>query len=94
MQIALQLLAQAVGAADDVFGVGVRADAGHHGFARAPYRFDGAVAPIGLHVVVHMVGGAAQRQLAQGDQVAFAKEIARGVAGLFGQIDLAFFQPP
>ncbi|MNV77821.1 hypothetical protein D3C71_1712770 [compost metagenome] len=80
-------------AADDVFGVDAGADAGDHGFAGAPDGFDGAVAAIGLDVVVDMVGGAAQRQFAQGDQVALAEEIAGGVPGLFGQVDLAFLQP-
>ncbi|MNQ69347.1 hypothetical protein D3C85_839380 [compost metagenome] len=92
VQIAIKLLAQPVGAADDVFGVDAGADAGDDGLARAPYGFDGAVAAIGLDVVVHVVGGAAQRQFAQRDQISLAKEILRGVAGLLGQIDLAFLQ--
>jgi hypothetical protein len=39
-----------------------------------------------------MLGGAAQRNLAQRDQVALAKEVLRGALGLLGQIDLARFQ--
>ncbi len=64
MQIAIELLAHAMGAADDVLGVGVGPDAGHDGFARAPHGLDGAVTAVGLHIVVHVFGRAPQRQLA------------------------------
>ena len=50
-----------------------------------------AVAP-GTHLIVHPVGGASQRQLAQGNQVPFTKEMFDGPFGLPGDIDFAFVQ--
>jgi hypothetical protein len=45
------------------------------------------------HVVFHVLGGAAQRNLAQRDQVALAKEVLRRALGLLRQVDLAGGQP-
>ena len=45
------------------------------------------------HLRVHAIGGATQRQFAQRDQIALAKEIAHGALGLLRHIDLAFTQP-
>ena len=52
-----------------------------------------AVDAVGLHVVFHAVGRAAQRQLAQGHQVALAEEVLRRPLGLRRQVDLAGRQP-
>ena len=49
---------------------------------------------VDLHVVLDAVGGAAQRQLPQRHQVAFAEEVLRGPLGLRRQVDLAGAQPP
>ncbi len=53
--------------------------------------------PLGVaklaHLVIDPIGGAAQRQLAQGDQVAFAEEVLNGALGLAGNIHFAFVQP-
>ena len=46
----------------------------------------------GAHLIVHTLGGTAQGQFAQGDQVTFAKEILDRAFGLAGQINFAFVQ--
>jgi hypothetical protein len=48
---------------------------------------------VALHLVVHPVGGAPQSQLAQGDQVALAKEVLNRAFGLIRQVVLAFLEP-
>jgi hypothetical protein len=48
------------------------------------------VAP-GAHLI-DAIGGAAQGQFAQRNQVAFAEEMLDGALGLTGDIDLAFVQ--
>ena len=45
------------------------------------------------HVVFHMLGGAAQRDLAQRDEVALAEEVLRRALGLLRQVDLAGREP-
>ncbi len=90
--VAFELRGQARGAADHLLAVALRVEAGDQGLARAPDVLDAARAAIGLHVVVDAVGGAAQRQFAQRDQVALAEEVARRVLGLLGHVDLALGQ--
>ena len=47
-------------------------------------------ASVDLHLLVDPVGGAAQGQFAQGNEIAFAEEVLeRRPALLFGRIDLA-----
>jgi hypothetical protein len=53
----------------------------------------GLLDPPAAHVVFHMLGGAAQRNLAQRDQVALAKEVLRGALGLLRQVHLAGREP-
>jgi hypothetical protein len=57
-----------------------------------PYRIDRGFAAVGQHLVVDAVGRAAQGQLAQGDQVALAEEVADRPFRLLRQIDLALLQ--
>ena len=49
-----------------------------------------AVAP---HLRVDALGRAAQRELAQREEVALAEEVLHGALGLLGQVDLALAQP-
>ena len=51
------------------------------------------LAPPGLHVDVDALGGAAQGELAQREQVAAPEEAARGPLLLLAQVDLAFPEP-
>ena len=90
----VELGGEAGGAAHHLFAAPVRADAGQQGLARRP---DGRLrggdfAAVGLHLAVDPVGGAAQRQFAQGQQVALAEEIACRDLGLLRDVDLALLQ--
>jgi hypothetical protein len=46
-----------------------------------------------LKLVIDMLGGEAQRHLAQRGEVAHAEEVLRGQVGALGRVDLAFGQP-
>ncbi|KEP72159.1 hypothetical protein HR12_27440 [Microbacterium sp. SUBG005] len=46
----------------------------------------------GAHLVINAIGGAAQGQLAQGNQVSFAEKMFDGAFGLAGNIHFAFVQ--
>ena len=70
-----------------------RADADQQPLVGGPGLGDRVVLAIVLHLRVDAVGGAAQRQLAQRDQVALAKEVLHRALGLLRQIDLALLQP-
>ena len=88
----VQLRRQARGAAHHVLAAAVGADGGQQRLARGPHGLlaaDGVGAPPVLNLRVGAVGGAAQHQLAQRDQVAFAKEVGRRALGLLRHIDLA-----
>ena len=88
-----QLLRQQGGAAHHVLAALARADAAQHCALGLPDPADGAVDAIGLDIVLDPIGGAAQGQLAQGHEVAAAKEIRRGAFGLRLAVDLAALQP-
>ncbi len=77
---------------DQLFRPLVRADAQENGLARLPHRGRLQVAAVLQHLVVDAVRGAPQRQFAQGDEVALAKEVLDGSLGLLGQVDLALLQ--
>ena len=74
----------------------IRSGAGtdaHQQCLAAGWRY-AAVSPlVALHLVVHPVGGAPQRQLAQGDQITLAKEVLNRTLGLIRQVNLAFLEP-
>ncbi len=57
-----------------------------------PGRTDGVVAHVGAHLHVHAVGGAAQGQLAEGDEIPFAEKTPGRFGGLVRQIDLPLLQ--
>ena len=90
----IKLGGQAGAAAHHFFRVVAGAHTGEQGFAVGPYRagHGGGGAAVGTHFIVHTVGGAAQRQLAQRQQVAFAKKIGRRAFGLLRQVHLARLQ--
>ena len=69
-------------------GVGPHAD--QDALRHRPGRLDLVVAPVVLHVGVHVLGGAAQGQLAQGQEVAAAEEAAHRLGRPLRQVDLAF----
>ena len=57
-----------------------------------PHRLHGHRTPVGTHLSIDPVGRAAQGQLAQGQQVALAKEVGGGAFGLLRHIHLAGFE--
>ncbi|MCY1165432.1 hypothetical protein D9M73_53380 [compost metagenome] len=70
----------------------VRAYAGQDGPLGVPDRSDGLFNTVAAHVVFNVLGGAPQRYLAQGNQVALAKEVLRRTLGLVRQVDLTGLQ--
>ena len=68
-------------------------DADQHMLAGRPGAADGVGLHIIDHVAVDMLGGLAQRQFAQGGQIAGRKEMAQRPLGLRLDIDLAFLKP-
>ncbi len=61
-------------------------------FPGGPDILDPLVLPVDLHLLVHAVGGAPEREFAESDQVALAKKVLDGRGGLFGHVHLAFPQ--
>ncbi len=89
----LQGFRQAPGGPDQAGRAGLGIDADQHPLARGPGLAGDALAGhVAAHVGVHVVGGAAQGQFAQGQQVALAEEALDGVLGLLGHVDLALLQ--
>ena len=92
MPVGAELAGQARGAAHHMLGIGARAHASEQRTAGLPHRADRFFDAVGAHVIFDPVGGTAQGQLAQGDQVPFAEKIFRGAFGLFRLIHLAAVQ--
>jgi len=83
----VELGGKAGAAAHHFFGGVARAHAGQQGLTVGPHGLTrgGTGAAVGAHFVVHPVGGAAQGQLAQGQQVAFAKKVGGGRSACWGR---------
>ena len=71
---------------------GLGPDAGDDALRDRPGRADGVIAHVVAHLHVHAVGGAAQGQLAEGDQVPLAEETPGGFRGLVRDVDLSFLE--
>ena len=67
----------------------VRPNASEQALGRRPRAFDRLLPQIVDHLVVDAIGGAAQRQFAQGRQIAGGEEILRRPPRCLGHIDLA-----
>ena len=80
------------GAAHHALTAGLRTDAAQERGFGLPDALDRLLGAVGLDVFLDAVGGAAQRKLAQRDQIAFAEEILRGALCLLREIDLAGFE--
>ena len=80
------------GGADQPVARLIAADADQDGIPGRPDPVHRASAAVIADFLVDALGGPAQGQFAQREQVAFAKEVAPGPLGLPGQIDLAFAQ--
>ena len=68
-------------------------DAGQQPLARGPGAGEAVRAHVLDHLVVDALGRAAQRQLAQGGEVAVAEIVVERPAGGLGHVDLALVQP-
>ena len=71
----------------------ILADADQHALARGPGAADRVGAHVGEHLLVDALRRAAQRELAQGGQVAGLEVIPQRALGLGGDIDFALAQP-
>ena len=68
------------------------ADADHDPLGDRPRRLDALVGPVLAHLPVDALRGAAQRHLAERDQVALAEEVLQRARRRLGHVDLAFVQ--
>ena len=87
--VGLQPPCQACHLAHQGIVTGAAAHAHQQALARGPDIADGALAAVVAHVFIDTICRAAQGQLAQCQQIALAKEVARGPLGLLQRIDLA-----
>ena len=69
-----------------------RTDAHQHALGHRPHRPDGVLAAVALHLGVHALGGVAQRQLAQRDEIALAEEVVHRLRRLVRDVDLALLE--
>ena len=74
-------------------GARARADAHQQPLARRPGLADALLGHVAAHLRVHPLGRAAERQLAQRDQVALPEEALDRAARLLGDVDLALAEP-
>ena len=93
VQGALQPVGQPLGVADQLGRTLAAMDAGQQPLARGPGAGEAVRAHVLDHLVVDALGRAAQRQLAQGGEVAVAEIVVERPAGGLGHVDLALVQP-
>ncbi|MNM69074.1 hypothetical protein D3C81_806600 [compost metagenome] len=74
------------------FVAAVMADAQQDTVAGMPHAFTPLSVAEGAHLVIDPIGGAAQCQFAQGNQIALTEKVLDGTFGLTGDIHLAFIQ--
>jgi hypothetical protein len=91
--VGLQCRRKARGRAHETRRFRTGPDAHQQPLARLPDMLDRTVGAIFAHLRIDTIGGTPQRQLAQRDQVAFAKEVAHRALGLLRQIHLAVAHP-
>ena len=72
--------------------VRARRDAHEHALARVPRLLDAVRGLVAAHLRLDALGGAAQRELAQRDEVALAEEVLDGARRLLRDVDLALVQ--
>ena len=92
--LGLQGESQAPGRTDQAGRVPAGADADQQAVLRRPRRFPLLLGSQDFRFLPHPVGGLAQSQLSQGDQVRFLEEAGHGPAGLVGHVHLAFLEAP
>ena len=88
----MNAVGQAPGGAHQAGGARVLADAHEHPFPRGPRSLDGPRLHFGEQLLVHPLGGAPQRELAQRDQIGRREEMHQRAFGLQRNVDFAFFE--
>ncbi len=83
---------QATPRADQLGSQRSGAHADHDALRRRPSAGDGVVSHVILHLLVHAIGGPAEGELPQGDEVPLSEEVVDGLFGLPWDIDLALRQ--
>ena len=91
-QLGIEPVGGALGGAHGIGGGGAGIEADDHPLAGRPRAGNGMLAHVAQHLPVDAFGGAAQRQLAQGRQVAGREVVAQRALGLLADIDLALAQ--
>jgi len=86
-----QPVRQALGGPDEVLSIGAGPETHQDPLGSGPGLAHGVVLAVALHLDVHAVGRATQRQLPQGDQIAWAEEVPEGLLGELGEVDLPLF---
>ena len=89
----VQCRREPLGSAHQDFAVAVRTEADQDTLARRPGHGDALARAIAVHRRVDALGGLAQRQFAQRDQVALAEEVLERHARALRHVDLAGVQP-
>ncbi len=84
---------QSFARADERVVVARGSDAHQHAFPREPRLPDRGVAPVALHRGIDTLGGLAQRQFAQCNEIALAEEACDRDTRLLRNVHLAFVQP-
>ena len=92
MPDAAKFRSQPGGGTDKLFIAATVTNAQQDGIPRMPDAFLSLQIAPGTHLVIHAIGGAAQGQFAQGNQVAFTKEVFDSAFGLACNIDFPFMQ--
>ena len=90
--VGMQAGRQTRSASDQFLGIRAGTDTDQQALLGLPYTAYRPVVAILAHLRVDSVSGAAQRQLAQCDEITLAEEVLDGVLGLLRKIDLALFQ--
>jgi len=86
---ALERRGHALARADQPRTRRIRANAHQDALARGPRLLDAVLPHVAAHLRIHPLGGAAQGELPQRDQVALAKELLDRAGGLLGHVHLA-----
>ena len=89
----VQPVGKPLGVANESGAAPVFADADQNALARGPGPGDGVRLHLAEQLLVHALGRPPQRELTQSDEVGRRKEMLERALGLFGDVNLALFQP-
>ena len=89
----MDAIGETLGIADQPCRARILADADQDALAGRPRPRDRIRLHVGQQLLVDPLGGAPERELAQGGQIAGRKIMLQRPLGLFGDVDLALFEP-